>query len=101
MVHRERERSVSLVVHLLKKSRSEIGDSWNSLIEFMLESTGISADISKCYLRVGCDYLASCLRLCIWFKNPETMEGMTVFRRGSQAALVVRMIQEKYISRAS
>ena len=88
-----------------KKSKSEIGDSWNSLIEFMLEAIGISADISKCYLRVGCDYLASCLRLCIWFKNPEKMEGMQVYRRASldfgdsQAALVIRIIQEKYISR--
>ena len=88
-----------------KKSKSEIGDSWNSLLEFMLEATGISADISKCYLRVGCDYLASCLRLCIWFRKPETMEEMVIYRRASldfgdsQAALVVRIIQEKYLAR--
>ena len=45
---------------------SEIGDSHESLLNFILYRYGYSSDISKCYLRILVDELTSNLRLMAW-----------------------------------
>ena len=55
-----------------KVPNSNIGDSFASLVNFRLYRHGYSSDISKCYLRVGVDALTARLRLCYWYRDPET-----------------------------
>ena len=57
------------------------------------------------YLRILVDELTSRLHLCVWFSNPEELEGIIVYRSNtinfgdSQAALVIHILQQKYLSR--
>ena len=86
---------------------SNIGDSYASLINFRLYRHGYSSDISKCYLRVMVDELTSRLRLCYWYKDPENMADPVIYERttmdfgDSIAALVIRIIQLKFLMAAT
>ena len=90
-----------------KVPSSNIGDSYSSLINFRLYRHGYSSDISKCYLRVGVDELTSRLRLCYWYEDPENMKNPIIFERptmdfgDSIAALVIRIIQLKFLMAAT
>ena len=83
--------------------RSQIGDSYDSLMDFRLYEHPYSSDISKCYLRVLVDNLTAKFRLIIWFKDPLHMKGMIVFKgptmdfADSCSSLVIRIIQEKFL----
>ena len=59
--------------------RSQIGDSYDSLMDFRLYIHPYSSDISKCYLQVLVDNLTSKLRLMIWFRDPLNINGMIFF----------------------
>ena len=81
--------------------KTNIGDSFDSLLDFCLYSHPYSSDISKCYLRILVDSLTAKLRLLVWFDNPKDMTGMKVFwcptmDVGDTCSSLV--IQEKYLS---
>ena len=90
-----------------KVPSSNIGDSYASLINFRLYRHGYSSDISKCYLRVMVDELTSRLRLCYWYEDPENMVDPVIYERttmdfgDSIAALVIRIIQLKFLMAAT
>ena len=90
-----------------KVPTSQIGDSFQSLVDFRLYEHGYSSDISKCYLRVLVDSLTSHLRLCYWYEDPETMTKPLIFKRptmdfgDSIASLVIRIIQLKFLMPAT
>ena len=75
---------------------SEIGDSHESLLNFILYRYGYSSDISKCYLRILVDELTSNLRLMAWYKDPKNKSGRMVYRcktmdfGDAASALIVR-----------
>ena len=50
---------------------SEIGDSHESLLNFILYRYGYISDISKCYIRILVDELTSNLRLMVWYEDPK------------------------------
>ena len=62
-------------------AKTNIGDSFDSLLDFRLYNHPYSSDISKCYLRILVDSLTAKLRLLIWFEDPEKMTGMKVCQR--------------------
>ena len=49
----------------------EIGDTFTSIMDFMLYRYGYSSDITKCYLKVLVDELTSRLRLMVWYKDAK------------------------------
>ena len=90
-----------------KVPSSNIGDSFQSLVNFRLYRHGYSSDISKCYLRVGVDSLTAKLRLCYWYQDPENMKDPIIMERhtmdfgDSIAALVIRIVQLKFLMAAT
>ena len=84
--------------------KCNIGDSFDSLLDFRLYDNPYSSDISKCYLRILVDDLTAKLRLLVWFDNPQDMTGIKIYRRPTMdfgdtcSSLVVRIIQEKFLS---
>ena len=85
----------------------DIGDSFSSLVNFILYRHGNSSDISKCYLRVGEDALTARLRPGYWYRDPENMTDPIIFERHSMdfgdsiAALIIRIIQLKFLMAAT
>ena len=49
----------------------EIGDTFTSIMDFLLYCYGYSSDIAKCYLKVLVDELTSRLRLMVWYKDAK------------------------------
>ena len=86
-----------------KVPSSPIGDSHDSLLNFLLYSYGYSSDISKCYLRILVDELTGDLRLMIWYRDPKNKLEPIVYRRYTMdfgdacSALVVRIAQKKLL----
>ena len=84
--------------------KCNIGDSFDSLLDFRLYNNPYSSDISKCYLRILVDDLTAKLRLLVWFENPKEMTGVKIYRRPTMdfgdtcSSLVVRIVQEKFLS---
>ena len=73
-------------------------------MNFRLYQHGYISDISKRYFRVLGDELTSRLDLVMWYNNPEDLEDMVVCRRrtmdfGDSSALVIRIIQEKFLAK--
>ena len=83
---------------------SEIGDSHESLLNFLLYRFGYSSDISKCYLHILVDELTADLRLMAWYEDPKNKKGLIIYRRKTMdfgdaaSALIVRITQKKFIS---
>ena len=84
--------------------KCNIGDSFDSLLDFRLYDYPYSSDISKCYLRILVDDLTAKLRLLVWFDDPQNMTGVKIYRRPTMdfrdtcSSLVVRIVQEKFLS---
>ena len=84
--------------------KCNIGDSFDSLLDFHLYNNPYSSDISKCYLRILVDDLTSRLRLLVWFEDPQKMTGVKIYRRPTMdfgdtcSSLMVRIVQEKFPS---
>ena len=53
------------------------------LTGFCLNEHPMSLDVSKAYLRIMVPYETSVLRLFIWYKDPENMTDLKIFRRGT------------------
>ena len=83
-------------------TKCNIGDSFDSLLDFRLYNNPYSSDISKCYLRILVDDLTARLRLLVWFEDPQKMTGVKIFRRPTMdfgdtcSSLVVRIVQENF-----
>ena len=90
-----------------KVPSSNIGDSFQSLVNFRLYRHGYSSDISKCYLRVAVDSLIAKLGLCYWYRDSENMKYPIIMERhtmdfgDSIAALVIRIVQLKFLMAAT
>ena len=61
--------------------KCNIGDSFESFLDFRLYSNPYSSDISKCYLRILVDDLTARLRLLVWFKDSQEMTGVKIYRK--------------------
>ena len=74
-------------------------------MNFRLYEHGYCSDIPKCYLGVLVVEQTSRVRLMVWYNNPEALEDMVVFQRGTMdfgdsiSALVIRIIQEKCLAK--
>jgi len=58
----------------------DIGDGLTSVIQHGLNTYAASLDISKAYHQIKISYRDSLLWLSIWYKNPEMMKDLIIFR---------------------
>ena len=82
---------------------AEIGDSFTSIVDFLIYQYGYSSDIAKCYLKVLVDALTARLRLMVWYRDVRNKKDMIIFQRDTMdfkdaiGSLIIRIIQKKFI----